>query len=86
MVEQAFPLTGFVGLSTKATFGGSGVIMSTARLQSPFPCISRPSLWLPLLGDKLFCDKPPLVVEHVFPPMGVVGSCYTCMSGIYVIY
>ena len=36
--EHAFPLTGFVCLEARATFGGSGRIMTTAR---PYQCNSQ---------------------------------------------
>ena len=50
IVEHVFPLTEFVGCSADATFCGSGVVISTARSELPYPCISRPSLELRLLG------------------------------------
>ena len=39
--EHAFPLTGFVCRSAHVTFGGSGGIMSTARPELPYPCVSQ---------------------------------------------
>ena len=40
--EHAFQLTRFVGLSAAhVTFGGSSGIMSTARPELPYPCISQ---------------------------------------------
>ena len=39
--EHAFPLMGFVCRSAHVTFGGSGGIMSTARLELPYPCNSQ---------------------------------------------
>ena len=39
--EHAFPLTGFVCLEARVTFGGSGGIMTTARLELPYPCNSQ---------------------------------------------
>ena len=39
--EKAFPLTGFVCGSAHVTFGGSGEIRSTARLELPYPCNSQ---------------------------------------------
>ena len=41
MVEHAFPLTGFVCKEDHVTFGGSGVIMTTARPELPYPCVSQ---------------------------------------------
>ena len=35
---HAFPLTGFVCEGAHVTFGGSGGIRSTARLELPYPC------------------------------------------------
>ena len=37
MGEHAFPLTGFVCKEADITFGGSGRIRSTARLEMPYP-------------------------------------------------
>ena len=37
VVEHAFPLTAYVGLSANATFGGSGGIMLTARTGVALP-------------------------------------------------
>ena len=39
--EHAFPLTGFVCIAAHVTFGGSGVIRSTARPELPYPCNSQ---------------------------------------------
>ena len=39
--EHAFPLTGFVCRSTHVTFGGSGGIMSMARPEVSYPCVSQ---------------------------------------------
>ena len=39
--EHAFPLTGFVCWSAQVTFCGSGGIMSTARPELPYPCVSQ---------------------------------------------
>ena len=39
--EHAFPLTGFVCRAAHVTFGGSGGIMSTARPELPYPCVSQ---------------------------------------------
>ena len=39
--EHAFPLTGFICLEAHVTFGGSGGIMSTARPELPYPCVSQ---------------------------------------------
>ena len=39
--EHAFPLTGFVCWSAHVTFGGSAGIMSTARPELPYPCVSQ---------------------------------------------
>ena len=40
--EHAFPLTGFVCMAAHVTsFGGSGGIRSTARLELPYPCNSQ---------------------------------------------
>ena len=41
MGEHAFPLTGFVCWSAHVTFGGSGGIMTTARPELPYPCVSQ---------------------------------------------
>ena len=41
VVEHAFPLMGLIGLSANITFCGSGGIMSTARTELPYPCISQ---------------------------------------------
>ena len=41
VVEHAFPLTGFVCMEAQVTFGGSGGIRSTARLELPYPCVSQ---------------------------------------------
>ena len=41
VVKHAFPLTGFVGLSANTTFGGSSRIMSTAKPELPYPCVSQ---------------------------------------------
>ena len=41
MGEHAFPLTGFVCTSAHVTFGGSAGIMSTARPELPYPCVSQ---------------------------------------------
>ena len=41
MGEHAFPLTGFVCELAHVTFGGSGGIMSTARPELPYPCVSQ---------------------------------------------
>ena len=41
MCEHAFPLTGFVCRSANVTFGGSGGIRSTARLELPYPFNSQ---------------------------------------------
>ena len=39
--EHAFPLTGFVCMAAHVTFGGSGGIMTTARPELPYPCVSQ---------------------------------------------
>ena len=39
--EHAFPLTRFVCRSAHVTFGVSGGIMSTARPELPYPCVSQ---------------------------------------------
>ena len=39
--EHAFPLTRFVCKEAHVTFGGSGGIMSTARPELPYPCVSQ---------------------------------------------
>ena len=39
--EYAFPLVGFVFKTANVTFGGSGGIMSTARLELPYTCNSQ---------------------------------------------
>ena len=39
--EHVFPLTGFVGLSAHATYGGSSGIMLTARPLLLYPCVSQ---------------------------------------------
>ena len=40
--EHAFPLTGFVCMAAHATFGGHcGGIMTTARQELPYPCVSK---------------------------------------------
>ena len=39
--EYAFPLTGFVCETAHVTFGGSGGIMTTARPELPYPCVSQ---------------------------------------------
>ena len=36
--EHAFPLSGFVCMVARVTFGGSGGIRSTARPELPYPC------------------------------------------------
>ena len=41
VVEHAFPLTGFVCMVAHVTFGGSGGIMTTARPELPYPCVSQ---------------------------------------------
>ena len=41
VVEHAFPLTEFAGLPAHIIFGGNGGIMSTARQELPYPCISQ---------------------------------------------
>ena len=41
VVEHVFPLTGFVCLEAHVTFGGSRGIMSTARPELPYPCVSQ---------------------------------------------
>ena len=43
--EHAFPLTGFVCRSAHVTFGGSGGIMSTARLELPYLCVFQAKSW-----------------------------------------
>ena len=43
--EHAFPLTGFVCRSAHVTFGGSGGIMTTARPELPYPCVSQAKSW-----------------------------------------
>ena len=70
VVEHAFPLTGFVGLSANSTFGGSSGIMSTARPEMPYPCISRPSLGLRLLGVE---SNVMVVVMCIIPWVNVLG-------------
>ena len=44
--EHAFPLTGFVCMAAHVTFGGSGGIWSTARLELPYPCNSQAKSWV----------------------------------------
>ena len=39
--EHAYPPTGFVCWSAHVTFGGSCGIMSTARPELPYPCVSQ---------------------------------------------
>ena len=39
--EHAFPLMGFVCKEKHVTFGGSGGIMSTARPELSYPCVSQ---------------------------------------------
>ena len=39
--EYAFPLVGFVFKTANVIFGGSGGIMSTARLELPYTCNSQ---------------------------------------------
>ena len=39
--EHAFPLTGFVCWLAHVAFGGSGGIMTTARPELPYPCVSQ---------------------------------------------
>ena len=39
--KHAFPLTGFVCMAAHVTFGGSGGIMTTARPELPYPCVSQ---------------------------------------------
>ena len=39
--EHAFPLTGFVCMTARITFGGSCGIMTTARPELPYPCNSQ---------------------------------------------
>ena len=39
--EHAFALTRFVFRSAHVTFGGSGGIMTTARPELPYPCVSQ---------------------------------------------
>ena len=39
--EHAFPLTGFVCKEAHVTFGGSDGIMTTARLELPYPFVSQ---------------------------------------------
>ena len=39
--EHAFPPTGFVCKEAHVTFGGSGGIMTTARPELPYPCVSQ---------------------------------------------
>ena len=70
VVEHAFPLMGFVGLSANATFCGSGGIMSTARLELPYSYISRPSLWSRLLGVE---SNVRVVVECIIHRFNVLG-------------
>ena len=41
MGEHALPLTGFVCCLARATFGGSGGIMSIARQELHYPCNSQ---------------------------------------------
>ena len=41
VVEQVFPLTGFVCKTAHVTFGGIGGIRSTARPELPYPCNSN---------------------------------------------
>ena len=43
--EHAFPQTGFVCKMAHVTFGGRGVIMSTARPELPYPCVSQAKSW-----------------------------------------
>ena len=45
MGEHAFPLTGFVSMVVHVTNGGNGGIMSTARLELPYPYVSLPKFW-----------------------------------------
>ena len=56
VVEHAFPLTEFVGLSVHATFGCSGGIMSTARSELPFPCISQAKSQVKTSLREKLCD------------------------------
>ena len=44
VVEHAFPLTGFVGLLSNTTFGGSHGLMSTARPELPYQGPSWPRI------------------------------------------
>ena len=39
--EHAFPLTGFVCELANVIFGCSGGIMTTARPELPYPCVSQ---------------------------------------------
>ena len=41
VVMHAFLVMGFVGLSANPTLSGSGGILSTARLELLYPCISQ---------------------------------------------
>ena len=43
--EHAFPLTGFVCRSAHVTFGGNGGIITTARPELPYPCVSQAKSW-----------------------------------------
>ena len=50
MVGHAFPLMGFAGLSVNVTFCGSLGIMSTARPELPYSCISKAKSLVVLTG------------------------------------
>ena len=39
--EHAFPMMGFACKEAHVTFGSSGGIMSTARPELPYPCVSQ---------------------------------------------
>ena len=71
MVEYAFPLMAFVGLSANATFGSRCGIMSTASPDLPYSCISRPSLGSRLLGVKSNVTVVVICIIHWLNVLGV---------------
>ena len=80
MVEHVFPLTGFVGLSANAIFCGSGGIMSNARPELPYPCISRPSLGSRLLGVK---SNVTVVVTCIIRWFSILGVQLDVLCSVY---
>ena len=48
MIEHAFPLTGFVGLSAHATFSGRGGIMSSSLRPTSDPGSEGLPMYLPI--------------------------------------